>query len=427
VPRTYDPQFRRRVVELVRAGRPARVVAAELGLAEATVYRWKAQDRIDRGVKPGTSTSELGELAAAKRRIKELEAELALVTQAAKLFGEGVRPKAKYPVIAELAGQGFSVKRCCRILGVAASGFFMWRRRPPSPRQLRLTWLTELVRAIHADSRGTYGWRRVNAELVYGHGLVVNRKTVRKIMRAQGLHGLPGARKSFRGKANITTTADLVERQFDRPAPDQLWVTDITEHPTREGKVYCCVVLEVFSRRVVGWSIDGHQATPLVTNALGMAITNRNPQPEQTVIHSDHGSQYTSWAFTQRARASGLLPSMGTIGDAYDNAVIESFWARMQTELLDRQRWTTRIELANAIFEYLEIFHTGSDATAPWVGAPLLSTRSCTPPTLPDSHTPRSSNGALTSRHGGLCPWHLHPQGRRPGQGPGRGRRDLQE
>ena len=357
MPRTYDPEFRRRVVELVRAGRPVRVVAAELGLAEATVYRWKAQDLIDRGVKPGTSTSEHGELAAARQRIKELETELALVKQAAKLFAEGVRPKAKYPVIAELTGQGFSARQCCRILGVAASGFFMWRRRSPSPRQLRLSWLTDLVRTIHADSRGTYGWRRVNAELVYGHGVIVNRKTVRKIMRLNGLHGLPGSRKPFRSKANIATTADLVERRFDRPAPDQLWVTDITEHPTREGKVYCCVVLDVFSRRVVGWAIDSHQATPLVTNALGMAITNRTPIPDQTVIHSDHGSQYTSWAFTQRTSASGLLPSMGTIGDAYDNAVIESFWARMQTELLDRRRWKTRVELANAIFEYLEIFH----------------------------------------------------------------------
>jgi putative transposase len=128
----------------------------------------------------------------------------------------------------------------------------MWRRPSPSPRQLRLAWLTELVRAIHADSRGTYGWRRVNAELVYGHGVVVNRKTVQKIMRAQGLHGLPGAGKSFRSKAHMATTADLVERRFDWPALDQLWVTDITEHPTREGKLYCCVVLDVFSRRVVG-------------------------------------------------------------------------------------------------------------------------------------------------------------------------------
>jgi putative transposase len=122
VPRTYDPEFRRRVLELVRAGRPVRAVAAELGLAAATVHRWKAQDLVDRGVKPGLSTSERGELATARRRIQELETELALVKQAAQLFEEGVRPKATYPVIADLAGQGFSAKRCCRILGVAAPG-----------------------------------------------------------------------------------------------------------------------------------------------------------------------------------------------------------------------------------------------------------------------------------------------------------------
>jgi putative transposase len=214
-----------------------------------------------------------------------------MVKQAAKLFEEGLRPKASTRSSLSWPARACSAKRCCRILGVAASGFFRWRRRSPSPRQLRLAWLTDLVRAIHANSRGTYGWRRVNAELTYGHGVVVNRKTVRKLMRIQGLHGLPGARKSFRSRRNTATAADLVERRFDRPAPDQLWVTDITEHPTREGKVSCCVVLEVFSRRVVGWSIDSHQATPLVTNALGMAIHNRNPGPDQTVIHSDHGSQ----------------------------------------------------------------------------------------------------------------------------------------
>ena len=159
-------------------------------------------------------------------------------------------------------------------------------------------------------------------------------------------------------------------------------------------------MLEVVSRRGVGWSIDSHQATPLVTNALGMAINHRQPLPDQTVIHSDHGSQSTSWAFTQRARASGLLPSMAPIGDADDNAVIESFWARMQTELLDCQRWRTRVELANAIFAYWRSSTTGNDATVPWAGAPLLNSRSSTPPTSPDSHTPRSPNGAQTNDRG---------------------------
>jgi transposase InsO family protein len=141
-----------------------------------------------------------------------------------------------------------------------------------------------------------------------------------------------------------------------RDRPNELWVTDITEHPTREGKVYCAVVLDVWSRRVIGWSIDSTPSTALVTNALGMAIDQRRPRSE-TIIHSDQGTQFSSWAFTRRAVESGLLPSMGSVGDCFDNAVMESFWSRMQVELLDRNRWSTRVELANAIFEYLEIFH----------------------------------------------------------------------
>ena len=135
-----------------------------------------------------------------------------------------------------------------------------------------------------------------------------------------------------------------------------MWVTDITEHPTREGKVYGAVVLDAHSRRVVGWSIDSNQTATLVTNALGMAIQNRTPSSE-TIIHSDHGTQFTSWAFTRRAQESGLVASMGSIGDCLDNAVIESFCGRMQVELLNRRKWKTRIELANAILDYLEIFH----------------------------------------------------------------------
>jgi transposase InsO family protein len=134
-------------------------------------------------------------------------------------------------------------------------------------------------------------------------------------------------------------------------------VTDITEHPTREGKLYCAVVLDAFSRRVVGWSIDGHATAALVTSALEMAIEQRDIRERETVIHSDQGTQFTSWSFTQRAIDSGLLPSIGAVGDCYDNAMIESFWSRIQVELLDQKRWDTRVELANAIFDYLEIFH----------------------------------------------------------------------
>lgn len=258
-------------------------------------------------------------------------------------------------MISSLAGQGFEVKRCCRIVGVAPSGYFGWRRRSPTPSELRREWLRGLISQIHAQSRGVYGYRRVRAELLLGRQIVVSRKLVHKLMAEAQLHGLP-ARKQRKSLVNVATADDLVCREFAREAPDRLWLTDITEHPTREGKVYCCVVLDAHSRRIIGWSIDSHQATSLVTNALAMAISNRTPSGG-TVIHTDHGSQFTSWAFSERVRHAGLVPSMGTVGDAYDNALIEAFWARLQTELLNRKKWKTRIELSSALFDYLEIFH----------------------------------------------------------------------
>ncbi|MEJ7705711.1 MAG: IS3 family transposase [Geodermatophilaceae bacterium] len=238
---------------------------------------------------------------------------------------------------------------------MSESGYYAWRSRSPSLRSVRHAWLTDLIRAVHVDSRGTYGSRRVHAELVLGRNVPVGHGVIEILMQRAGIRGVTGRPKWRRTRPDQVAT-DLVDRAFGRPGPDQLWVTDITEHPTREGKVYCCVVLDVYSRRVVGWSIDASPTAALVTNALGMAIDSRAPAAG-TLIHSDHGVQFASWAFTGRAKASGLVPSMGSIGDCYDNAVIEAFWSRMQVELLDRQRWRTRVELANAIFDYLEIWH----------------------------------------------------------------------
>lgn len=254
-----------------------------------------------------------------------------------------------------MAAEGLPVEVACRVLGVSESGYYGWRSRAPSARAIRHSLLTEVIRKVHTDSRCVYGYRRVHAELTLGHGLTVGHEAVYLLMRRAGIEGISG-RPRYRRVPNVATASDQVDRQFHRDQPDQLWVTDITEHPTREGKLYCAVVLDVFSRRVVGWSIDSAPTAALVTNALGMAIQQRQPG-EGTVIHSDQGTQFTSWAFTRRALDSGLVPSMGSVGDCFDNAVIESFWSRMQVELLDRQRWRTRVELANAIFEYLEIFH----------------------------------------------------------------------
>jgi putative transposase len=150
---------------------------------------------------------------------------------------------------------------------------------------------------------------------------------------------------------------DLVNRQFAVDGPNRLWITDITQHPTEAGKLYCAAVMDAYSRLIIGWSIAEHMRTELVTDALGMAILRRHPETNSTILHSDHGAQYTSWAFGQRLRTAGLLASMGTVGDCYDNAMMESFWNTLQLEVLDTRTWKTREELANAIFEWIECWY----------------------------------------------------------------------
>lgn len=354
--RGYPPEFRRRVLDLIDAGRRVTDVARDLGISERTIYVWRKQHRIDQGLQPGLSSGERAELAAARRRIVQLETELKIARRAAELLKDAKPPKDRFAAIGTMAAEGLPIQTACRMLEVSESGFYAWRGRPPSERQIRHAWLTDLVTEIHFASRQTYGSIRVHAELKLGRGIDVGRHQVELVMRRAGLRGIVGRRRRQRFERPDAVAFDLVDRSFARSARDELCVTDITEHPTREGKVYCAVVLDAFSRRVVGWSIDTSPTAGLVTNALGMAIDARDPRAG-TLIHSDQGTQFTSWAFTHRAKASGLVPSMGSIGDCFDNAMIEAFWSRMQVELLDRQTWRTRVELANAIFEYLELFH----------------------------------------------------------------------
>ncbi len=323
MPRSYAAQFRTMVVEQVRSGRRVAEVAAELELSQSTVFRWVRQDRVDRGELAGTPTAESAELRAAKRRIAELEAELATVKRASQLFDKGrvVRPKELYAIVETLASEGHGTKRVCRILQVAPSGFFRWRSRPPSNRAIRRAWLSDVITEIHVRSRGTYGWRRIRADLADAYGQIVNKKLVMAVMAERGIAGLPRRRRPKYTPIKAAATVDLVQRDFCRHAPNQLWMTDITEHPTREGRLYCCVVLDAWSRRVVGWSLDRRPTAAMVNSALGMAIEARKPRAG-VLIHSDHGSQYTAWTFSQRVRAAGLAHSLGSVGDAFDNAVV---------------------------------------------------------------------------------------------------------
>jgi putative transposase len=213
--------------------------------------------------------------------------------------------------------------------------------------------LSEQIRAIHTRSRGTYGERRVHAELA-AQGVHVGRKRIRRLMRAMGLAGVS------RRKGTITTqrahdarpAPDLVDRNFTVPGPDQLWVADITYIPTWAGFLYLAVVLDAWSRRVVGWAMTTHLRTELVLDVLNIAITRR--RPTNVIHHSDQGCQYTSIAFGRRCQEMGVRPSMGSVGDAYDNALCESFFATLECELLDRRRFQTQAEARLVVFEYLE-------------------------------------------------------------------------
>lgn len=278
MPKPYPAEFRARAVALVRAGRPISRVAVELGVSEGGLHNWVRQDRIDRGEIAGVTTSENAELQRARRRIRELELQVEILTKAsAGILGRGATaPKMVHPVIDRLVDAGLPAKVCCRVLGVSSPGYYKYRTRPMSPTRMRRQWLTGLTREVHLASRGTYGSRRVHAELTIGMDVQVSERLVAVLMSGAGIYGLTGPTRIKRVRG-LVTADDLVNRKFARQRPNELWVTDITEHPTREGKVYCCCVMDTFSRKIVGWSIDSMQTSSLVVNALDMAIKNRQP------------------------------------------------------------------------------------------------------------------------------------------------------
>jgi transposase InsO family protein len=257
-------------------------------------------------------------------------------------------------LVQELAVDGVPVALTCRVLAISRSGHYEAAGRAPSARQVADEALTATIKAIHHGSRATYGAPRIHAELRLG--VACGRKRVARLMRHAGLVGVCHRRKRRGQRPLLAPHEDLVQRRFAAEGPDRLWCTDITEHPTSTGKVYCAAVLDVFTRKIVGWSIADHMRSELVVDALQMAIWRRQPAPG-AIVHADRGSQYTSWIFGHRLRTAGLLGSMGRVASSVDNTMMESFWSTMQRELLDRRTWASREELASAIFEWIEGFY----------------------------------------------------------------------
>jgi transposase InsO family protein len=264
------------------------------------------------------------------------------------LAGRGMR----YPFIAEQRG-GFPISRMCAVLGVSRSGYYAWRERGPSPRRQANQVLVEAIRRVHRESRRSYGSPRIHVAL-RGLGLACGRHRVARLMRQQGLVGVKAHRRPFTSQRSPGAVAapNLLGRDFHAPFPNQKWVADITTIATAEGRLYLATILDLCSRMIVGWSIADHMQTSLVERALLMAL-GRRPLSHPLLHHSDHGSQYTSDAYQARLAALRARISMNGIGNCYDNAVMESFYATLKTECAPRP-FHSRQEATTAIFEYIE-------------------------------------------------------------------------
>jgi putative transposase len=250
----------------------------------------------------------------------------------------------------------YRISTLCRMLGVSASGYYAWSTRAPSARKMADLLLGDRVEALWRASRETYGRPRLQSDLV-DEGIHVSDKRIARLMRERKIAGA-SRRKGFKTTIrdrNAQPAPDLVERKFTATAPNQLWVADITYVPTWSGFSFVAIVLDVYSRRVVGWAMATHLRTELVLDALNMAIYRR--RPKNVIHHSDQGCQYTSIAFSQRCKEAGVRPSMGSVGDCYDNAMCESFNAILECELLVKHKFKNPREASLAVFDFIEGFY----------------------------------------------------------------------
>ena len=248
----------------------------------------------------------------------------------------------------------YPVRVMCRMLKISKSGFYAWLRRPMSDRARSDIALTAKIHAIHRRSREAYGAPMIHAELADDHAIHVGCKRVARLMRVAGLRGVQIKRfvRTTIPDSYSAAVVDRVDRRFQAPGPDRLWVADITYIPTWSGFLYLAMVLDVWSRRIVGWAMEGHLRTELVLAATNMALAPR--RPKSVIHHSDRGCQYTSYAFGKRCQEMGVMPSMGSVGDAYDNAMAESFFATLEREVLQRRNFKTQAEARMAVFEWIE-------------------------------------------------------------------------
>ncbi|MFZ3560793.1 IS3 family transposase [Streptomyces sp. BH055] len=351
MPRPYPPEFRARAIALVCGGKQAKQTVDELGIHPVTLSKWMRRADIADGVKPGTTSQESAELREARRRIKLLEQENEVLRRAAAYLSQAHLPKRIYPLVRELAAGGIPVTVTCRVLNLACQPYYRWLQRPVSKAEFEQARRANVLFDAHRDDP-EFGYRFL-ADEARSSGIGMADRTARRICRDDRWWSVFGKKRGRTKKAGPPVHDDLVRRDFTANGPNRLWLADITEHATDEGKLYLRAIKDVFSRRIVGYSIDARMKSQLAVAALNNAVARRG-HVAGCVLHSDRGSQFRSRKFVRALGHHRIVGSIGRVGAAGDNAAMESFFSLLQKNVLDRRTWATRQELRTAIVTWIE-------------------------------------------------------------------------
>ncbi|UHJ53634.1 IS3 family transposase [Mycolicibacterium fortuitum] len=352
--RPYPREFRDDVVRVARDrddGVTIEQIATDFGVHPVTLHKWMRQADIGEGAKPGKRTGESAELRDARRRIKLLEQENEVLRRATAYLSQANLPKRLYPLVSELAADGIPVAVTCRVLKLARQPYYRWRADPITDAEVIEAYRANALFDAHKDDP-EFGYRYL-VEEASDAGEPMAQRTGWRICSQNRWWSVFGKKRGKNGKVGPPVHDDLVERDFTAGGPNQLWLSDITEHRTDEGKLYLCAIKDVFSNRIVGYSIDSRMKSRLAAAALSSAVARRG-DVAGCILHSDRGSQFRSRKFVHALGRHEMVGSMGRVGAAGDNAAMESFFALLQKNVLDRRRWSTREELRIAIVTWIE-------------------------------------------------------------------------
>ncbi|MGP5928467.1 IS3 family transposase [Corynebacterium glyciniphilum] len=355
MPAPYPQEFRDDVVRVARNREPGQklaVIAKDFGISESCLTNWMRQADVEDGARPGKTREESTELRDLRRRNRLLEQENEVLRRAAAYLSQANLPKRLYPLVSELAGDGIPVAVSLRVLKLSRQPYYRWRKQQVTESELVEAYRANALFDAHLDDP-EFGYRFLAGEME-SVGQRMCERTAWRICRDNQWWSAFGKKRGKNGKRpGPPVHDDLVQRDFTADDVNELWLTDITEHWTDEGKLYLCAIKDVFSGRIVGYSISDRMKARLAVNALDNAVSRRR-HTAGCIVHSDRGSQFRSRKFVHALNRHHLIGSMGKVGAAGDNAAMESFFALLQKNVLDRKRWRTREELRIAIITWIE-------------------------------------------------------------------------